>query len=492
MKKIAITGFLFLLSTVFVLGQGAVDALRYSRTNIGGTARFMAMGGAFGALGADFTMASTNPAGIGLYKKSEISVTPAVFTGSTKSFYNGMTGQDSRSNFYMGNAGIVFARSLDQKGKSSGWKYVQFATGLNRIADYNNRMQIVGPNPENSLLDTYVEYANGTDASDIESDLYGEYAYDLNLAWWTFLLDLVDTNITDVYDNPIANGGTMQAKDVSSKGSMNEYVMTFGANYGDRLYIGATIGIPYLRYYETAVYSETDAADTIYDFRNFERIEDLETRGNGFNFKFGLIYRASDWMRIGVAAHTPTWFTNMQDYWQVTMISRFDNNDYYDETSPLGNYYYELTTPFRVQGSLGFIIGNVGVVSADYEFTDFGTARLDAPDYSFHEANDAIQNSYAATHTFRAGTEWRYNVFSFRLGGSYQTSPYQNNINTSDRISFSGGIGIRSEYFFADIAYAYTGIKEDYYLYSSETVWTNPVENKLKTHSVLLTLGAKF
>ena len=85
MKRYTIIILAFILSGGTLSAQNAVDALRYSRINTGGTARYMGMSGAFGALGADFTSASTNPAGIGLYRSFELSITPSVFTGATKS-----------------------------------------------------------------------------------------------------------------------------------------------------------------------------------------------------------------------------------------------------------------------------------------------------------------------------------------------------------------------------------------------------------------------
>jgi hypothetical protein len=492
MKRYIIIAAAIVLSAATALAQSSVDALRYSRIDIGGTARYMGMGGAFGALGADFTSASTNPAGIGLYRTSEFSITPSVFIGTTESLYNGMNSSDQRASFNLGNLGFVIASKVDSRTKSSGWKYMHFAMGLNRLANFNNRAVISGFNPNNSLLDIYVREANGIDFRDIEDDPYGYYAFDLNPAWWTFLLDLGDTSIYNQYISPIPNGNVQQTKTIDTKGSMNEYVFTVAGNYMDRLYIGATFGIPFIRYYEYSVYTEADKDDNIYDFKQFNRVEDLETRGNGFNFKIGMLYRANDWFRFGAAFHSPSWFNNLRDNWRVSMISYFDNGDSYSENSPAGEYTYKLTTPMRVQGNLGFIIGNIGLISADYEYVDYSSARLNAYDYNFSDENRAITNSYAGTHNIRVGTEWRYAIFSFRAGMNYFTSPYKNEINDGQRLGFSGGIGLRQNRFFVDLAYAYTGRDEDYYLYNSGDIFTNPARNTIKTHTVLMTLGMKF
>ena len=90
MKRLAA---IVLMSSLFiqVSAQTAVDALRYSRTIAGGTARYMALNGAFGAVGGDFTVLSTNPAGIGIYRSSEFTITPSIFTGGTQSTFMGNT-----------------------------------------------------------------------------------------------------------------------------------------------------------------------------------------------------------------------------------------------------------------------------------------------------------------------------------------------------------------------------------------------------------------
>lgn len=483
------------LYPAFSYGQTAQDALRYSRIYPGGTARFMALGGATGALGADFTSTIVNPAGLGLYKSSEFTITPSVFSRKTESSYNGGYGEDKKSVFYLGNAGMVFASPLKSKRNEPGWRYVQFAMGVNRLQDFNNRMFMTGPNHSNSLLDTYVNYAEGPpqiNYQDIERDPYYTYAYDLNLAWWTYLLDYEGDTINYIYTSPVPNGGVQQNKTVETKGSMNEYVFSFASNYNDRLYLGMTFAIPVIRYRESSTYRETDVADTIIDFKQFARVDYLETKGSGFNFKFGFIYRATDWLRFGASVQTPSWFNNMRDYWWASMESYYDNGDNYKQTSPAGNYNYRLTTPFRASGQLAIIFGQHGLISSSYEYVNYRDARLSAYDYNFDAENLNIRNSYNDAHHIRLGTEWRYDIFSFRGGFYYAGSPYQHNINDGARTSYSVGVGIRQNAFFVDLGYVYSRSETDYYYYLTDDVQPNPVSNLYKTHSILITLGGRF
>jgi long-subunit fatty acid transport protein len=347
-----------------------------------------------------------------------------------------------------------------------------------------------------------VNSANGIGYKQIESDPYQYYAYDLNPAWWTFLLDLADPKVDSTsYISPVPNGvSKIQTKAIDSWGSMNEYDFSLAFNIRDRFYLGMTWGIPYIRYYESSNYAENNIINS--DLNYFNRIEGLETHGTGFNFKMGVIYRASDWLRLGAAFHTPSWFS-MRDYWSVTMISQFNTPDQsgvtrYVRTSPSGTYDYSLQTPYRIQGNLAFIIGNIGLVSADYEFADYATSHFNTSSHKdpanpvFAETNNSIKNGYTGSHSIRVGTEWRYQIFSFRAGGKYFTSPYKNNINDGSRFGFSAGIGLKQKWFFIDLAYAYAKMNDDYYFYNTPEVSSNPVANSTNDHYIVMTLGAKL
>ncbi|MEN8225552.1 MAG: hypothetical protein ABFS05_09365 [Bacteroidota bacterium] len=487
----------YLISTIIVvsmslhgMGQNAGDALRYSQQFMGGTARYMAMGGSFGALGADLSVLSTNPAGLGMYKSSDFSLTPSVYVGSSSSLYNGFSGSDSRTNFAVANAGYVITKKLQKKADEPGFRYVQFAMGINRLNDFNRRMVMQGENTENSLLDTYVEYANGIDYRDIEDDYNGMYGFDLTPAWWTFLLDIDDTN-TNTYYSPIPYGGTLQRKLIDQWGSMNEWNFSMGTNYGELLYLGMSFSIPWIRYYERSTYSEIDIADTIYDFDQFNIYDRLETKGTGFTFKFGFILRPTDFIRIGGAMHTPTWYS-MKDSWNSSTESFFDNGDYYKESSPYGNYKYTLSTPMRLQGSLAFLFGTYGLISGEYEYIDYSTAKLRAYDYSFFSENNDIAVSYGKGHNYKVGTEWRSGPFSFRAGYAYYNSPYQDELNDGSKNAYSGGIGFKDKFYYLDFAYVYTKSVEDYYLYGTNNISVNPVVNELTDHRFIVTLGTRF
>lgn len=147
----------------------------------------------------------------------------------------------------------------------------------------------------------------------------------------------------------------------------------------------------------------------------------------------------------------------------------------------------------RMMGSVAFIVGKMGLISADYEYVDYSEARLRSDNADdFFDANDAIRSSYTAAHVVRVGTEWRYEQFSFRGGYGMYGSPFKSGLNDGGKTTYSLGLGIREEGYFIDFAYLRTMAKEDYYLYEISPSLLNPVKNDFLTQSFMMTLGLKF
>ena len=487
MNKIIAFLITFLAIQFIAVAQNEDDALRYSNLTFGGTARSLGCGGAFGAIGADFSTLSFNPAGIGLYKSSEFTFSPSMYIGKTTSSYLGSTNEDNRYNFNLGNVGMVLAFPLNSKMSDAGWKNMQFGFGINRTQNFNNRMIIEGNNMSSSLLDTWVEYANGNSIDNLDQ-------YDVGLGFNTWVLDTIAGSPTQ-YKAMVAGGGLKQRKSINSSGSMNEWVMTLGGNYNDKLYFGATLGFPFLKYSEESTFNETALAENIgfENFREFTYHQNLETTGSGFNFKFGMIFKPADWVRLGASVHTPTYFYNMHDVYTNNVKSRFDNGDNYSEDSPEGTYDYKLNTPMRAMGSLAFIIGNFGFISADYEFVDYSESRFRADNSEvFFDVNDAIRSKYTSTSNLRVGTEWKYNEFNFRGGYALYGDPFKNSSLNGASSSYSVGFGMRQTTYFLDLAYVVTQMKNDYYLYYSENVQPAIAKNDFKNQSFIMTLGFRF
>jgi hypothetical protein len=486
MKKIILILAIALAYSSQLWSQNEVDALRYSKTTFGGTARYMSMGGAFTALGADFSALSSNPGGIGLYKKSEISFTPSLFFSMTSSDYKGSSTIDRKGNFNISNVGVVFV-TKPEKSNSSALKYFQFGIGLNRINNFNRRTIIEGENQGTSIVDTYVNDANGIPYQDIEDDHDGFYAYDLNLALWTYMIDTLP-GYTNLYYSSVPQGTTkLQRKEILSWGSTNEFSLAFGANLSNRIYLGGSFGFPYIRYFEKDRYTEKDLNDQIDDFNEINITDELITKGGGFNLKFGMIFHATSWLRIGGAIHSPTWYNNLSDEYLARITTDFDNGDHFTSESPYGYYDYNLETPWRAIGGISFIIAKTALLSGEYEYIDYSSARFRGAEYSFDIENSAISNVYGATQNIRVGAEYRIGNFALRGGYAMYGSPFHSNLNDGQVNYITGGLGFREKNFFIDLAYVRSDSDEDYYLYYNEKA-----RNHLTSNNFLITVGFRY
>ena len=482
--------------SLFSQAQYAADALRYSQIFWQGTGRSMAAGSAFTALGADFLTASTNPGGMGVYRSNDLSVTGEVFVNSVQSTYNGTVSNASKSMFDLSNLGYVMTKKIGNSGK--GWKYYQLGFGMNRLNNYNGSVLMQGVNMESSRMDVYIEETYDMLDQGYTLGEINEYSpFYLGPAWETYLLDTLSFENQTYVTSPVPAGGIMQSQEIRTKGSNNEYLASFSANFDDILYIGASLGLPYIRYFRESIYSEYDIADTIPEFNSWSITEDLRTTGWGVNFKLGVIVRPIDWIRIGASFHTPTYYWNMRDYWQTNTYSDvyalssgepFEGN----YASPEGEYKYKLTTPMRAMGSLGFVIKKIGFITAEYEYVNYTSSKFKANDYNFQSENEGIKRSFKATNNFRFGTEWRISDFSIRGGYGIYASPYTDGLNDGARTNITGGLGYRGEKFTIDLTYVHSTYKEEYYMYSYANpeldiyIQPNAVQNTITNQHIVL------
>ncbi|MES2591076.1 MAG: hypothetical protein V4608_04240 [Bacteroidota bacterium] len=480
MKKQALligTGLLYALT---ITAQNDIDAMRYSQLTFGGTARFASMAGSMGALGGDISTLSFNPAGIGVFRKNEISITPSIFSQSTTSTFNSIESSDRKLNFNFGNIGLVATWNRGDK-STRGWETVNFGLGYNRTNNFHNRMSVEGDNATSSLLDTYVASANGNAPSSFDQ-------FSTGLAWETYLIN-PDTNGTNLYNHVVAGYGQQQRKSVETRGSMGETVVSFGGNYRNKLFVGATIGFVNARYVEESVYEEIDANDSISNFKSFTYTQDLTAKGSGVNMKFGAIVKPTEWLRIGAAVHTPT-SIGFNDKYSSSMKSDLEGVSY-DTISPKGSFDYRITTPFRAIGSLGFVIGKIALLNVDYEYVDYTYAQLNSSPNVFSPVNRTIRSKYTSAGNLRVGGEVRFDPFSFRAGYALYGSPFKNDENVNaNRSSYTLGVGFRENNYFIDFAYVLTQYTEYNYLYDPSYV--SSVKNNYRNSSFMLTLGTKF
>ena len=483
MKKRYIAVIAMLSVGGMLTAQNEKDAFRYAQYSPTGTARYSSMAGSMGAFGADFTsLSANNPAGIGLYKRSEITLTLAPFYNKVTSTYNGEQRIGSRYGFGLNNVGAVFPFSTAE---SSKWRKVQFGIGLNNLARYKSSFTVTGPNTggiegTTNFFDHVAEYSIGTKPDFLEGIAGTAYDY--------FLMDSLSDgtyfcNVGDYFD---------QQQIKITEGYLNEYVISLGANYDDQLFLGATIGIPFFSYTQKTDYIESEN-DFYVQFKSYD---EFKSNAVGVNFKLGLIYQPAKFIRIGAAFHTPTVYPNVKEsylnYYELLGVYQPLDSLYYDvsETSS-GRFDYQLTTPYRAMANLAFIFNKYGFINVDYEFTDYSTSNLQSNTYTFVDENDAIRGYYRGVHTIRAGGEFNLSPLALRLGYSYSTNPYKGIADIDGTCqTIAAGIGLKGKTFFADFAYMYRFTKDKDVFYDATSIY--PYSSRIVNQVFALTLGLKF
>lgn len=481
MKRLFLSAMILLGASLFSFAQNDIDAFRFSQHDYEGTARFMGAGGAFSAVGAEFSAVNVNPAAIGVFKKSEITFTPMVVSiYNDNSNYNGTNSNTSNVKYSLSNAGGVFRVGL---GKDNGWKAIQFGIGYNRTMDFNNIYRIEGVSNNSSMMDPLVASANTTLVRNPSS--LNDNAY---LAWQT---RMIDTLPGCVFYSPFSYESLNQKLVVESSGAIDEVNFSFGGNYNDQLFIGATIGVPVLKYDEKTRFSETPFLP-LEGIDSYSIYENYKVRSTGVNLKLGLIYQPVDFVRIGAAFHTPSYYGKVKNTYHKEMISYYANGDNSGIYERNYAFDYTMTTPLRAIGSVAFLIAKRAFVSAEYEFTGYGMAKMSSNDYNFDDENAAIQSKYGACHTVRVGGEiYVTSNFLLRAGYNYMSSPYKQHVNNATGMhTATAGLGVRTKHFFADVAYVFKTRSEQVWLYDSDFV--DPASLKNNTHRIVATLGCKF
>lgn len=487
MRKIIIV-ITILFTSIALFGQDENTALQYSRNIYEGSARFNAMGGAFTALGGDFGSIMINPAGLGVYRGSEFAFTTNLFSSSVKSDYFNTTYEESNLNIGFNNIGVVLSFGLNDA--DTRWTRVNLAIGYNQVRNFNYDLTAIGTNTENSILDYFVNNANaGIWADNYEGLAYETYLmnYDTVLnEYWSFVTDERNANPGEFEMN--------QEKYIDREGYINDVSFALSGSYGDFLFVGASVGISTLSYTEFASHYEYENNDTsFYDFHNMEFIEYFHEEGTGINLKVGAIYTPAKFFRFGVSVHTPTLYSNRYSL-ENRMISNFDNGDNFDITMVGDDYSYALTTPWRINAGVGFVLGKFAIISADYEYVDYSEMDLSDGDggENFLIENQYIDQSYGQTHNLRMGAELKFNAFYLRGGYAMYDSPYhsnQMNANLNKKI-ISAGIGFRTDNYFLDFAYTNTAFNKKNILYLDNS--DNPVDSDFSFTKYYISFGYKF
>ncbi|MDL2227643.1 outer membrane protein transport protein [Odoribacter sp. OttesenSCG-928-L07] len=508
MKKLNLIITLIFFISIGLSAQTPEDALRFSRLNYAtGNAKSTSMAGSIGALGANFTSLSINPAGIGVYRNSDLTFTPSiVFSTSSADYLESGRRNDETINFNIGSFGAIFAIPTSGAVAQSGFKYFQFGLGVNRTNNFKRDVLMKGFNETSSITTQWIDDANYNNPTFYIDDEGYILTDKLNLDPFTTGLAFNNDILFIDYDNTgnlsffsdMEGGQVDQTIRMLTRGSMNEFVISGGFNYSDKLYVGATLGVPYFSYHEQYIITEKES-DTVAIpnpfFQSMTYSTNLYTSGSGVNFKIGAIYKPIKWLRVGLALHTPTRY-NMDDDYSAEISSYIDldggGNYTYAANNAFGTYEYVLRTPLKLIGSLGFVIGQNGSINVDYTFQDYSKAKFKDPAYSYDYTNELISNNYGVGHNIAVGTEWIFGILRVRAGYAYETSPYKSKqINSGgERMTIGAGLGLSFGGFYTDFGYAF--VTEDVDFYPYDRYYVEASKNVYNTNQFQLTFGFRF
>lgn len=524
----------FLLAGGVVFAQGEMDAYKMSQTDLNGTARYLGMSGAFGALGGDISSMSTNPAGLGIYRSSEVVTTISLSSMKSNTDWNGSKADASKTKFNFDNIAYVGYFPTGNDEGIVGWN---IGLSYNRLKSFNRSYRMNG-RQQHSLSDFVADLTYGVPENDLnyQKDVYDPY-FDSNppipwlsiLGWESGFFD-PDPNGKNEYVSALR--GDLQSADlmVNEKGSIGQYDFSFATNISDRFFIGATVAITDMDYSLRTSYNETfSGASLALD-------NGLSTSGTGYAFNIGAIVRPVDFLRVGVAYNSPTWY-KLSDYFHGVGETVIEGQRWGDETpgNQVGDYH--LRTPDRWIFSLAGVGPNF-LISADYELTNYKRMNLNDMDGYDLSATDDIKKDFGMSGTLKVGAEYKVTPqFSVRAGTMWRTSPMKDHVKdgippknedgefytqavgvagtipnyTVDKgtNSYSVGIGYRfTPNFYMDLACVYRVYKEDAYAFSSTfhagitnqdellkegyVIKSDPASLKTKTTQVALTLGYKF
>lgn len=481
---------LFLLAAVPGFAQLAGDVLRYSYLQPGGTARYLGAGGAFGALGAEYSSLSNNPAGLAMFRSNELVVTPSVKFAKTEAGLAGSpTLEETKSNFGFDNVGFIFNTTP----RSAKWKTFNVGIGLNRLNNFHQSIYYQGDGNGSIINGLFANAGsvlnNGGSADDL--DAFGSrLAYDANAIYYQ---DNVLTYDFEGYENAALN----RSQTLTTSGRMNEMVLSFAGNYDEKLMVGATVGVPFVNYRLDGEYRESDMADAVPFFDRLSYTEYLRTEGVGVNLKLGVAYRVSQSLRLGMAFHTPTYLGLTDSYSNTFAYDYTDGGGSVqgqEQISPDGVSDYRLRTPWRAIGSAAVLFKKLGFLSADVEVVDYSanaynlTADVNNTDNKLAERdlNAEIQRAYRQTANIRVGGEVALDDFRLRAGVNLLGKPQVN--DTGFNTAYTAGAGIRGESFYLDLGYRFSRGKGSVTPYfGAPSAATTNINNEL-----LLTLGFKF
>ena len=530
MKRIAIISIIMALPLA-MMAQNAMDAYIVSSQQIKGTARYVSMGGAFTSLGGDPSSIVQNPAGIGVYRSSEIS---ASLGGQWISNSSPNAETAKNGTFTFDNLSFV---TTFFTGKSSGLINFNLGVTYNRNLSYKRKYNGVTPQLGASFTNYIETVTQGIPVADLEVNEEKDSYYQTSSPWLSilgyhsYLISPTEEGASTYYGlfSPGETTGSSYTT-IYEDGRNDEYTLNFGGNINDRIYFGVALGIRDFNISREVYYTEDlhNTKNGVYKdgseitSSNYQYYTLYNMRGMGFNGKFGLIARLTDNLRLGATIYTPTFFSIDQRMdASIDNIMVLNGNDnitanVYQPIPDIVTNTIKIRTPWGFQVGASYVAGKKAILSADYQYTAYNNMKMN--EYNgddFTIENDFYKACFKPGHTVKVGAEYRVtNALSLRAGYALQLSPIKaelKDVNTSvptvgmqtaymlpgNGSYYSCGAGYKFKTCYLDFAYQHYAQKSDMFAYSpvfteESSLIPSSSDVKTKQNSITFTFGLKF
>ncbi|MBO5698632.1 MAG: hypothetical protein J6R79_01325 [Bacteroidaceae bacterium] len=513
MKKI--TACLFAALAITAQAQDIYNIESFSARDLNGTARFVGMGGAMSALGADLSVMSTNPAGTALYRRNDVATTLSLLAQPHAEKMQGI----GRTRASFDQLGFVIATPLN----FDNLEYVNFGINYHKARNFKNHIDVAnhytgGMSQSWQMMD--LAYANGWLDLDNNNDRDLTTPF-TNLGYDTYMIDPIydeEGNITGYEPSDADNYSYKRVQ----WGGTHQWDFNLSMNFSDRFYAGLTA-----TYYDLNKRSYTDYTEQIINpadqsLNDYYYTTDEHTDGEGYGASFGLIWRPfeDNAFRVGLAIHTPVNYT-IDVSTDLYMDSPYASNgqDYTARGMNVTNYY-EVETPWRFNISAGGTIANAMAYGVEYEYQDATSADVTYDDgfIKDHALGNELERTMKGVHNFKTGVEFRMiPQLAMRVGYNYVSSPFKRSaylnhfldsdnyyyatntdyVNLSETHRVTWGLGFTYKKFTADCAYMYQMQHADVYAFhlpeahaSANRLDASRVD--LNQHKFMLTIGYKF
>jgi hypothetical protein len=476
---------LAMLTTVASLAQSrqyANTALQFADITQSGSARYQGVGGNHASLGGDASNIAGNPAGLGFYNRSEISLSPSFYNVGTESTYLGTTGKGQKSNPNLSQFSLVLAGEPSST-YNSRLRRTTFGVSYQRQNNLNNQFSYGGTNNAGSLIDDVLELANDNrvPVRVLDEDFNNGRPLSIESAFYSlYLIDPLSDN--GPYRRPVLLAGrsAVQTGNYATTGFTSQWTFAYSGNFEDRLYLGISGGFSRVSYNRRNELSERYPNGGA--FRGIDYREDATITGNGFFLAAGAIFKPTTNIQLGASIHSPQWST-MQFTYEERISADILNNQVpifdaggrpvtnaqgqqaFDQLNTNAyqlepfDFQYNMTSPLRAQGGATVFFGRKGFLTASAEYVGYQGIRLSTTNNSDFKANNTriVKSSFKNVINFRVGGEARLKDFRVRAGVGYLPNPYSENYETEGRLDrsrlyFSGGLGYRNQDFFVDLA----------------------------------------